>query len=53
MLLALELEVYFLMGSLLPPSVSWLVILLLVSPAISLIAVTLIVRGSAKAQSVE
>ena len=28
-------------------------ILLLVSPAISLIAVTLIVRGSAKAQSVE
>ena len=30
-----------------------LVVLLLVSPAISLIAVTLIVRGSAKAQSVE
>ena len=35
------------------PSVSWLVVMLLLSPAISLIAVTLIVRGSAKAQSVE
>lgn len=38
---------------LLVPSVSWLVVMLLLSPAISLIAVTLIVRGSAKAQSVE
>lgn len=43
----------FLMGRLLLPSISWLVVLLLVSPAISLIAVTLIVRGSARAQSVE
>ena len=42
-----------LMGSLIVPTVNWLVILLLLSPAISLIAVTLIVRGSAKAQSVE
>ena len=41
------------MGSLIVPTVNWLVILLLLSPAISLIAVTLIVRGSAKAQSVE
>nr|WP_317413560.1 ABC transporter permease [uncultured Solibaculum sp.] len=53
MLLVLETEAFFLMGSFLIPSVSWIVILLLVSPAISLIAVTLIVRGSAKAQSVE
>lgn len=53
MLLVLEVEIFLLMGSLLLPSVNWLVILLLVSPAISLIAVTLIVRGSAKAQSVE
>ncbi len=53
MLLALELEVFFLMGNGLLPGISWLVILLLVSPAVSLIAVTLIVRGSAKAQSVE
>lgn len=53
MILVLELEAFFLMDSLLLPSISWIVILLLVSPAISLIAVTLIVRGSAKAQSVE
>ena len=53
MLLVLEMEIFFLMESFLMPSVSWIVIMLLVSPAISLIAVTLIVRGSAKAQSVE
>lgn len=53
MLLVIEAELFFLMGRLLVPGVSWLVIMLLLSPAISLIAVTLIVRGSAKAQSVE
>ena len=46
-------KLFFLMGRSLFPSMSWLVVMLLVSPAISLIAVTLIVRGSAKAQSVE
>ncbi len=53
MFLVIETELFFLMGRLLLPSASWLVVMLLVSPAISLIAVTLIVRGSAKAQSVE
>ena len=53
MFLVIEAELFFLMGRLLVPSVSWLVVMLLLSPAISLIAVTLIVRGSAKAQSVE
>ena len=53
MLLVTELESYFLLGTLLVPGINWLVILALVSPAISLIAVTLIVRGSAKAQTVE
>ena len=53
MLLVMEAELYFLMGRLLLPSVSWLVVMGLVSPSISLIAVTLIVRGSAKARSVE
>ena len=48
-----ETELFFLAGRLLIPSVSWLVVILLLSPAISLIAITLIVRGSAKAQSVE
>ena len=53
MFMVIEAEVFFLDGRLLVPSVSWLVVMLLLSPAISLIAVTLIVRGSAKAQSVE
>ena len=35
------------------PGVSWLVLMLLVSPAIALLAISLIVRGSAKAQTVE
>lgn len=53
MFLVIGTECFFLMGRLLLPSVSWVVVMLLVSPAISLIAITLIVRGSAKAQSVE
>lgn len=53
MLVVVEGELLFLMGQFLSLSISWLVIMLLVSPAISLIAVTLIVRGSAKAKSVE
>ena len=35
------------------PGINWLIILLLIAPSISLMAITLIVRGSAKAQSVE
>lgn len=53
MILVIEAELYLLMGKFLLPSANWLVVMLLVSPAISLIAITLIVRGSAKAQSVE
>lgn len=53
MLFVLEMEVLFVMGDLLVPSAGWLVILFLLSPSISMIAVTLIVRESAKAQSVE
>lgn len=53
MLIVLEVEVFFLMGSLLVPGISWLIVMLLIAPAISLIAITLIVRGSAKAKSVE
>lgn len=53
MMLVLETESFFLLGKLLLPGVSWLVVLLLFSPAVSLIAVTLIVRSSAKAQSME
>ena len=53
MLIVLEAEILFFTGNLVLPDVNWLVIMLLISPAISLIAITLIVRGSAKAQSVE
>ena len=48
-----EIENYILSGWIPMPSLTWLVLLFLLSPSISLIAVTLIVRGSAKAQSVE
>ncbi len=53
MALVLELEFFLLMGRLLLPGLNWLLILFLVSPAVSLIAVTLIVRGSAKAKTIE
>ena len=53
MLVVLETGAFFLLGKLLLPGVNWLVVLLLFSPAVSLIAVTLIVRSSAKAQSME
>lgn len=53
MVLVVEIESIFILGSVVPLSLSWLFILILLAPAISLIAVTLIVRGSAKAQTVE
>ena len=53
MCLVLETEAVLLLGSLLPPGANWLVTLFLLAPAVSLVAVTLIVRVSAKAKSVE
>ncbi len=53
MLAVVELELTLTMGSMVLPSASWLAVLLLVAPAISLIAITIIVRGSAKAQTME
>lgn len=53
MLLVLETEAFLLLGSLILPDIKWALILLLVSPSVSMIAITLIVRVSAKAQSVE
>ncbi|MFV0400327.1 MAG: ABC transporter permease [Oscillospiraceae bacterium] len=53
MFLVVEIELWFLLGTLILPNVSWIVLMLLVSPSIALIATTLIVRGSAKAQTVE
>lgn len=52
MLLGVGIEHYALTGAMLHPGISWIPVMLLLSPAISLIAITLIVRGSAKAQNV-
>ncbi len=51
MLLAVETENYFLNGRFLIPGANWFAVMFLVSPAVSLIAIILIVRGSAKAQN--
>ena len=53
MLAVLETKAMLITGGFVLPDVKWALILLLVSPAISLIAITLIVRGSAKSQSME
>lgn len=53
MLLVFSIETQLIIGSLVLPGISWLILLLLVSPSISLIAITIIVRGSAKAQTME
>lgn len=53
MMLVLELEVFLLTGKAILPSSSWLAIMLLIAPAISLIAIAVTVRSSAKAQTIE
>lgn len=53
MTLVTQVEILLTTGSLLLPNIGWIVVLLLLSPAVSLIAITLIVRGSAKAQTME
>lgn len=53
MLLVTQIEIVLTTGSLLLPNMNWLIIMFLLSPAISVIAISLIVRGSAKAQSIE
>lgn len=53
MLAVLEAETCLIAGVFILPDIKWLLVLFMVSPAISLIAVTLTVKMSAKAQSVE
>ncbi len=53
MMLVLELEVFLLTGEAILPSSSWLAIMLLIAPAISIIAIAVTVRSSAKAQAIE
>lgn len=53
MLLVLEMQVFFLTGNLIMPDTSWLIIMLLIAPALSLVAIAVTVRSSAKAQTIE
>lgn len=53
MMLVLEMELFFLTGSVMMPDISWLIIMLLLAPAVSLVAIAVTVRGSAKAQTIE
>ena len=53
LVLEAEAEVLLLTGNMLLPSASWLIIMLLIAPAISIAAIAVTVRSSAKAQTVE
>jgi ABC-type Na+ efflux pump permease subunit len=53
MLFVVEIETRIALGFFMLPGINWPILLLLVSPAIALTAITLIVRGSAKAQTVD
>ena len=53
MMLVLEIELIILTGSVIIPESSWIIVMLLVSPAISLVAIAITVRGSAKALTIE
>lgn len=53
LVLVMALETWLLFGYVVLPQVSWLVVLLFLCPAIALIAITLIVQGSAKASTIE
>lgn len=53
MMLVVEMELFFLTGSGVIPSIDWLIIMLLIAPAISLAAIAITVRSSAKAQTIE
>lgn len=53
MTILVEIEFLITTGGPIWPSISWLIVMLMLSPAISMVAIILIVRGSAKAQTVE
>lgn len=53
MLLVVEMEVFFLTGNLLIPGINWLIIMLLIAPTFSLVAIAVTVRSSAKAKTIE
>ncbi len=53
MILTVEAEMLILTGNMILPDASWLIVMLLIAPALSLAAIAITVRGSARAQSME
>jgi len=53
MITIFETLLLILINTMIAPNINWLIMMLLVSPSMSLIAINLIVRGSAKAQTSE
>ena len=53
MMVVIGIEVLLTTGSMFVPGASWIVMMLLVSPSTSLLAITIIVGGSAKSQTME
>ena len=53
MIIVLEAEILLLTGTVIMPDLSWIIIMLLVAPSFSLVAISITVRGSAKAQTME
>lgn len=53
MLIVSQVSIFLTRGALIPPGVGWLAMMLAVSPATSLLSITLIVSGSAKAKTIE
>ena len=53
MIFVSELLIFFTLGSIVLPGISWLFTILVVAPAVSLLAIVFIVGGSAKAQTME
>lgn len=51
--IVVEVEIYLFKGILLPLSINWLWVMLLIVPAITIISIVLIVRGSAKSTTIE
>ncbi|MGM0339435.1 ABC transporter permease subunit [Enterococcus sp. AZ007] len=51
--IVVEVEMYILKGILLPLSINWLWVMLLIVPAITIISIVLIVKGSAKSMTIE
>lgn len=53
MMIVLEIEMLCVTGAVIKPELSWVIVMLLVAPSVSLVAISITVRGSAKAQTME